>query len=369
MLLGDNAYNNGTETEYQTNFFNIYQGNLTKNHILWPAPGNHDYAGSTARQADHLIPYYDIFSLPKNAEAGGIASNNEAFYSYNYGNVHFVSLDSYGWETGNTRLYDTIGPQVTWLKKDLAANKLKWTVVYFHHPPYTKGSHNSDTETELIKMRQNLVRILERYKVDLVLNGHSHSYERSYLINGHYDVESTFNFATHALSTSSGKYNGSINSCPYLKNPAETRNGIVFALVGSSGKLEGSSSGYPHNSMYYSNVTNAGSMVIEIENNRLDARWICSDGVIRDNFTIMKEVNKTNNITITEGSATTLTASWAGNYLWSTGQTSKSIVVSPSANKIYTVTDNFHCLTDRFNVSVNPKTVIANASFLHPYKP
>jgi 3',5'-cyclic AMP phosphodiesterase CpdA len=350
-------------------FFNIYQVNLTKNHTLWHAPGNHDYAGSAARQADHLIAYYDIFSLPKTGEAGGIASNNEAFYSYNYGNVHFVSLDSYGWETGNSRLYDTTGPQVTWLKRDLAANKLKWSVAYFHHPPYTKGSHNSDVETELIKIRQNLVRILERYKVDLVLNGHSHSYERSYLINGHYDVESTFNFATHALSTSSGKYNGSTNSCPYLKKPAEVRNGIVFALVGSAGKLEGSSSGYPHNSMSYSNVTNAGSLIIEIENNRLDAKWICSDGVIRDNFTIMKEVNKTNNISIAAGSATTLTASWTGNYLWSTGETSKSITVLPSADKIYTVTDNFHCLTDRFNVLVKPKTVIANASFLHHTKP
>ena len=85
ILLGDNAYNNGTDAEYQTNFFNIYQNSLTKNHVLWPAPGNHDYAQSAARQADHLIPYYDMFTLPKNGEAGGVASNTEAFYSYNYG--------------------------------------------------------------------------------------------------------------------------------------------------------------------------------------------------------------------------------------------------------------------------------------------
>jgi hypothetical protein len=64
-------------------------------------------------------------------QAGGVASNTEAFYSYNYGNIHFVSLDSYGWETGNTRLYDTLGPQMVWLKQDLAANTQPWTVVYF----------------------------------------------------------------------------------------------------------------------------------------------------------------------------------------------------------------------------------------------
>ncbi len=126
---------------------------------MWPAPGNHDYANNTARQADHNIAYYKIFSLPSAAEAGGIASNTEAYYSYNYGNIHFVSLDSYGWETGDERLYDTLSPQVIWLKKDLAARNQQWTIVYFHHPPYTKGSHNSDTEQELINIRKNLVRI------------------------------------------------------------------------------------------------------------------------------------------------------------------------------------------------------------------
>jgi len=292
MLMGDNAYNSGLDNEYQTNFFNIYKDNILKNHVVWPSPGNHDYANSSTRQADHNIPYYDIFSLPANGQAGGVASGTEAYYSYNYGNIHFVSLDSYGWEAGNTRLYDTTGPQATWLKQDLAANTQRWTVVYFHHTPYTKGSHNSDTETELVKIRENVVRILERYKVDLVLCGHSHSYERSFLINGHYGLESSFDPALHALSTSTAKYDGSANSCPYVKNSTEVRNGIVYAVVGVSGQVGGSTTGYPHNAMSYSNVTNGGCMVLEIENNRLDAKFLGSDGVIRDNFTIMKEVNK-----------------------------------------------------------------------------
>src|SRR5687768_3640369 len=353
MLLGDNAYSNGLDNEYQTNFFNIYKDNLLKNHVLWPSPGNHDYANSSARQADHNVPYYDVFSLPANGQAGGVPSGTEAYYSYNYGNIHFVSLDSYGWEAGNTRLYDTTGPQATWLKQDLAANTQRWTVVYFHHTPYTKGSHNSDTETELIKMRENVVRILERYKVDLVLCGHSHSYERSLLLNGHYGVESTFNSALHALSTSTAKYDGSANSCPYVKNETEVRNGIVYAVVGVSGQVGGSTTGYPHNAMSYSNVTNGGSMVIEIENNRLDAKFVGSDGVIRDNFTIMKEVNKTTDTTVASGSPVTLTASWIGNYSWSNGATTRSITVSPTSNTSYNVHDNVSCLTDVFNVTVS----------------
>ncbi len=353
MLMGDNAYNAGTDAEYQSGFFNIYQGSLTKNHVLWPSPGNHDYANSSARQADHLIPYYDMFSLPKLGEAGGVASNTEAFYSYNYGNIHFVALDSYGWETGSTRLYDTLGPQAVWLKQDLAANTQKWTVAYFHHPPYTMGSHNSDTESELINMRGKIIPILERYNVDLVLNGHSHSYERSFLLNGHYGLETTFSAAAHALSSSSALYNGTANSCLYIKNAADTRKGIVFAVVGSAGQVGGSSAGYPHNAMYYSNVTNGGAMFFEVENNRLDAKWIGSDGVIRDNFTMMKDVNKTTDITISLGDSISLNASWIGTYNWSTGSILSSILVSPLSNTTYTVTDANGCLTDVFNITVN----------------
>ncbi|MES1217251.1 MAG: Ig-like domain-containing protein [Bacteroidota bacterium] len=352
LLLGDNAYENGLDAEYQSNFFNIYQGSLTKNHVLWPSPGNHDYANSSARQADHNIAYYNIFSLPSNGQAGGVASNTEAFYSYNYGNIHFVALDSYGWETGNTRLYDTLGPQMVWLKQDLTANTQPWTIIYFHHPPYTKTSHNSDTETELINMRQRVVRIFERYKVDMVLNGHSHGYERSFLLNGHYDVESTFNPATHALSTSSAKYNGTANSCIYIKNSTDARNGIVYVVAGSAGQLDGTSAGYPHNAMYYSDVSIGGAFFFEVEGNRLDAKWVCSDGVIRDQFTMMKDVNKTTNLTIPSGTPTQLTASWNGNYNWSTSETTRSINVSPTSNTTYTVTDGVNCITDVFNISV-----------------
>ena len=95
LLLGDNAYDNGTDAVYTTNFFEIYQNNIMGKVPLWPATGNHEYANSLARQIDHNIPYFDIFDLPKNGEAGGVPSNSEAYYSYDYGNIHFIALDSY----------------------------------------------------------------------------------------------------------------------------------------------------------------------------------------------------------------------------------------------------------------------------------
>jgi hypothetical protein len=351
LLLGDNAYTNGLDSEFQNNFFNIYQTNLTKNHVLWPATGNHDYANSSARQSDHLIPYYNMFSLPAKGEAGGIASNTEAYYSYNYGNIHFVSLDSYGWEAGKTRLYDTTGPQAIWLKQDLAANTQPWTVVYFHHPPYSKGV-NSDVDSQEIKIRMRIVPIFERYKVDLVLCGHSHIYERSFLINGHYGLENSFDISTMALSNSSAVYNGTANSCPYEKNSNDARNGIVYAVVGSSGQIGGTSAGYPHNAMEYSNNSTGGAMVIEVEDNRLDAKWVCSDGVIRDQFTIMKNVNKVIDTTVSFGSTVTLTASWMGSYAWSNGATTRSITVTASSNISFTVSDSLNCLKDSFHISL-----------------
>src|SRR5205814_1778512 len=144
-------------------------------------------------------------------------SGSKAYYSYDWGNIHFISLDSYGQEGPNdSRLYDTLSPQVEWVKKDLQANNKTWVIAYWHHPPYSMGSRNSDIDDELWKIRQNFIRILERYGVDLVMCGHSHVYERSYLLNNYYGKEADFDIVTDTKSSSSGRYDGSPNSSPYV---------------------------------------------------------------------------------------------------------------------------------------------------------
>ena len=332
-------------------FFDIYQNKMLKQTLLVPAPGNHDYAGNDDRQNDHKIPYYEIFSLPDSGQMGGEPSGTEAFYSYDYGNVHFISLDSYGREDYATRLYDTLGAQVKWLKRDLAANKQPWTVVYWHHPPYTMGSHNSDTEATLIFLRQNLLRILERYKVDLVMCGHSHDYERSYLINNYYGYEAEFRKKLHAVDSSSAKYNGEANSCPYVKN-GDNAVGTLYIVAGSAGQLGGSQATFPHNAMYYSNATNGGSLILEVENNRLDAKWLCADGIIRDNFTVLKNVNQQHHLNVQSGDTINLTASWIGTYKWSNYQNTPNIQVVPTAAISYFVSDSLQCLKDEFHLQL-----------------
>lgn len=359
LLLGDNAYDAGTEDEFSSKFFGIYQGSIMKHAPLWPVPGNHDYANNASNQDTKNVPYFSIFNVPTQAQAGGVASNTEAFYSYDYGNIHFLALDSYG-EENNLRLYDTLGAQVQWIKNDLAANTKKWTVAYWHHPPYTKGSHDSDTESDLVKMRTNFIRILERNGVDLILCGHSHSYERSKLMKGHYGLESTFNAATHNLSQSSGKYDGTSNSCTYLKDSLHTE-GTVYIVSGSAGQLGGQTSGYPHNALSaYSDVTNGGSMVLEFDGNRLDAKWVCADGQIRDNFTIIKDGATVKNYTVDLGDTANLTleAAWKGNYQWAnSGSTTKQLNVKAYSDTTFIVTDQYQCIADTFKVSVKRPTI------------
>jgi len=352
LLLGDNAYNNGWDYEYQANFFNVYQTSILKNHALFPAPGNHDYTNLSAHQIDKQIPYYNIFSLPQNGECGGIASGTPSYYAYNWGNIHFISLDSYGKEENSLRLYDTTSPQVNWLKQDLAANTQKWTIVYWHHPPFTKGSHNSDTESELINIRQNLLVILERNGVDMVLCGHSHTYERSYLLNGYYGTEPNFVIPNHTMSSTSGKYDGSSNSCLYKVTSKKENHGTVYVVSGSAGANDGVQSTFPHDALPFA-LNEAGMFYFEVEDNRLDAKFIQSDGTVKDQFTMMKDVAKTETLVGNQGQSFTLNASWKGNYNWSTGSNNATITVSPANNSVYTCTDAAGCITDTYNIVLN----------------
>jgi acid phosphatase type 7 len=264
LMLGDNAYSSGTDTEYQNAVFNMYPTMLRKS-VLFSTRGNHE--------ADANV-YYNIFTLPANGEGGGLPSGTEAYYSFDFGNIHFICLDSFGTTRSAT------GPMATWLDNDLAATTRDWIIAFWHHPPYTKGSHNSDTEADLIEMRQNLVPILENGGVDLVLCGHSHSYERSFLIDGHYGLSSTFS-ASNVKDGGSGR-----DATPYQKPAGLTpRAGAVYTVAGSSGQTSGGTLNHP--AMFIS-LNVLGSVVLDFQTDRLDLSFLDSTGVVRDYFTITK---------------------------------------------------------------------------------
>ncbi|MDF3077321.1 MAG: metallophosphoesterase [Sphingobacteriaceae bacterium] len=355
ILLGDNAYNTGTDAQYQTNFFNIYKDNLLKKYPLFPAPGNHDYANLRGKANDPLnssgsADYYKNFTMPINGESGGVPSKDKAFYSFDIGNAHFLSLDSYGDREG--LIYDTLSAEVKWVKEDLAANKNKqWVIAYWHHPPYTMGTHDSDKEQDLVKIRENFIKILERNGVDLIICGHSHTYERSKLMTGYFGRENDFS-PKFNLSNSTGTYTGADNSCPYVKSSVVNQ-GTVYVVTGSAGKIGGAQPTWPHNAMTFSNNTITGASMLEIQGNRIDLKWLSADGKIGDQFTMMKDVNQTTNLAVKKGKQLTLTASYVGNYNWAgSSETAKTITVKPTETTTYTVRDQFNCIQDTFNVTV-----------------
>lgn len=272
IMLGDNAYNSGTDNEYQDAVFDMYP-ELLRRSTLWATLGNHD--GYSADSDTESGPYYDIFSLPRQGEAGGIASGTEAYYSFDYGNIHFISLDSY--ETDRS----VNGAMMTWLADDLAANTQIWTMAFWHHPPYSKGSHDSDNESQLIDMRENALPILDNYGVDLVFSGHSHSYERSYLIDGHYGDSSSFN-ANHQVDAGSGRSDG---DGAYEKMDGGVNMGAVYTVAGSSGKISGGDLDHP---AMFTSLNQLGSVVLDVNGYEMTAKYLNSTGDITDHYTLRK---------------------------------------------------------------------------------
>lgn len=141
LQLGDNAYNSGTDAEYQTDYFNMY-ANIFRKMPQWSTLGNHETNQNTDPLANH--PYFDMFSFPAAGECGGVASGTEHYYGVDYGNIHFICLDSQASDTRvddpGTPAINEEGPMAAWLRLDLASTTATWIIAFWHHPPYTKGS-------------------------------------------------------------------------------------------------------------------------------------------------------------------------------------------------------------------------------------
>ena len=278
LMLGDNAYDNGTDVEYQKAVFDVFAPVLA-NTVLWPTLGNHD--GGSASSATQSGVYYDIFTLPTRGQAGGTMSGSEAYYSFDLANAHFVCLDSYDSDRRPG------GAMLTWLEQDLAATKQDWIIAYFHHPPYTKGSHDSDdrkdSDGRMHEMREMVLPVLEAGGADLVLSGHSHSYERSYLIDGHYGGSKSLQ-PFMIKSSSDGREPG---GGAYLKPATHAgHDGTVYTVAGSSGQTSGGKLNHP---VMFLSLNELGSMVLDVVGLRLDVAFIDDRGRRRDNFSIKKE--------------------------------------------------------------------------------
>lgn len=151
LFLGDIAYESGTAAQLQNNFFAVYRDFL-RYVPVYPTIGNHERRTRVGR------PYFEAFVLPE----------PERYYSFDWGSVHFVCIDT-------TQRDST---QLVWLDEDLTKNKLPWVIVFGHHPMYTNSLRGPQ-----LWIRRAFSKIITKHKVDIVLTGHEHQYER-FKVNG-----------------------------------------------------------------------------------------------------------------------------------------------------------------------------------------
>lgn len=330
MMLGDNAYNVGSDFNYQQAVFETYPA-LLKTTTLWPTIGNHEMGigeaipigglgtssdpnsyRSSAADAPSRTPYLDIFTLPTNAEAGGVPSGTEQYYSFDYGNVHFVSLDSQLSARDETQR----NAMREWLIDDLSSNDADWTIVIFHHPPYSKGANHDSDETDTRTfdlpqkdMREEFVPVFDAYGVDLVYSGHSHSYERSYYLHNHTGTSDTFSPAEHAelvdndpAKPSSGREGQAYAQLSPTSGGIDDR--VVYTVAGNSGKAD-TNSGLTKPDQWMRHAAHAeqpadtvapvrrgltviGSVVVDASRDSLIASTIDANGAVLDRFSITR---------------------------------------------------------------------------------
>ena len=150
---------NGIRDEFIDDFFIPYQSLLAEK-PFYTALGNHEY------RTNEGYYYKEFFELPQKN------SSSEDYYSFNENKIHIVSINTSLDYSEGSEMYD-------WLVQDLENTNKKWKIVIMHHPPYSSGAHGSTQS-----MWDNLVPLFEHYKVDLVLTGHDHVYERIQEIDG-----------------------------------------------------------------------------------------------------------------------------------------------------------------------------------------
>jgi hypothetical protein len=171
LHAGDVAYGNSggtgdaTHATLQSWFFDIYR-DILRRRPMFPSMGNHDSRASN----NWGRAYLDRFVLPEQGGDGAYPDHAERYYSFDYGPVHFVAVDTERAFQDPARR----AAQLAWLDSDLAATGQPWKVVYFHRAPYSSGlGHGSD-----LLVRSTLMPIFQRHGVHLVLSSHEHNYER-----------------------------------------------------------------------------------------------------------------------------------------------------------------------------------------------
>jgi 3',5'-cyclic AMP phosphodiesterase CpdA len=162
VYAGDLINRNGLDEEWGE--WHLAAGWINRLVPSFPAPGNHEY-GRLPEQRRLSPNWRPQFTLPTNGGAGLEETN----YYMDIQGLRMIALNS------NEKLKE----QAEWLDKLLGNNPNRWTVVVLHHPIYSTKSGRDNAE-----LREMWQPVFDKYGVDLVLQGHDHSYGRTNLMSG-----------------------------------------------------------------------------------------------------------------------------------------------------------------------------------------
>ncbi|MEV5857603.1 discoidin domain-containing protein [Streptomyces anulatus] len=151
ITMGDNQYDDAHIEDFRNYYDKSWGRFKDKTH---PVPGNHEAYDDWDNQDE--VAYRQYFG-------DRATPQGKMWYSYDYGNWHFVALNSNRFDERE---------QLDWLKADLAKNSKKCVAAYFHHPLFSSGSHGNDPVSKPIWS------MLQAAGTELVLSGHDHHYER-----------------------------------------------------------------------------------------------------------------------------------------------------------------------------------------------
>ncbi|WP_190813332.1 metallophosphoesterase [Saccharopolyspora pogona] len=166
LTLADNQYDVGTLPAFLASYDKSW-GSLKD--ITYPVVGNHEY-GQAYHPGARADGYFDYFN-GVGKDDGRAGDREKGYYSYDIGRWHVVALNT---ECGVVSCAPGSG-QYTWLEQDLKSHQNKCTMAVWHKPVYTgtfRGGMYGNPDG------RPLYELADRYGVDLVLNGHDHTYQR-----------------------------------------------------------------------------------------------------------------------------------------------------------------------------------------------
>jgi predicted MPP superfamily phosphohydrolase len=213
------------------------------------AIGNHD--AEFANIYKQIVDYHNV---------------KNPFYSYDFMNVHFISLSTeHPFENGSK--------QYEFIKNDLEKisnnSDIDWIVIHQHKPLYSTKQDKKEAE----QLRDTYQELFQQYDVDLVISSHNQYYERTYPIIYNKEYEKATKIEPKPIITN-----------PSRSDYSNKDNGIIFLTVGTAGDELNSVYDKPY--FYAFQESKFGFLEIELENNgkRLVGQFHTNDGKVADQF-------------------------------------------------------------------------------------